>query len=105
MSSPSKPEHTDSRVDAAVSLEHASGSLGDCESLPCSRPSMSPARARRDYRVGRIGADKSLYSCLCQRDITLFWTMYEALLAAMLTLSRREQLFFWNQTPTVLRTH
>ena len=66
---------------------------------------MSPARARRDYRVGRIGADKSLYSCLCQRDITLFWTMYEALLAAMLTLSRREQLFFWNQTPTVLRTH
>ena len=33
MSSPSNPEHTDSRVDAAVSLEHASGSLGDCESL------------------------------------------------------------------------
>ena len=52
---------------------------------------MSPARTRRDYRVGRIGADKSLYSCLCQRDITLFWTMYEALLAAMLTLSRRER--------------
>ena len=37
MSSPSKPEHTDSRVDAAVSLEHASGSLGDCESLAHTR--------------------------------------------------------------------
>ena len=37
MSSPSNPEHTDSRVDAAVSLEHASGSLGDCESLAHAR--------------------------------------------------------------------
>ena len=44
MSSPSKPEHTDSRVDAAVSLEHASGSLGDCESL---------AHARRCLPRGR----------------------------------------------------
>ena len=44
MSSPSNPEHTDSRVDAAVSLEHASGSLGDCESL---------AHARRCLPRGR----------------------------------------------------
>ena len=59
---------------------------------------VSRADATRLYRVGRIGADKSLYSCLCQRDITLFWTMYEALLAAMLTLSRRERWEAYDQS-------
>ena len=92
MSSPSNLEHTNSRVDAAVSLEHASGSLGDCECHVHTR------RCLPRGRVATIGSAESVRvrvcTLACQRDITLFWTMYEALLAAMLKLSRREQLFF-----------